>query len=529
MQSSAGQIAEFRSRFAWYRDRPVSFSHTFLAASPVDKKDPTKRHLGQIRWLKHANEAINVLVPGNRFGKSYVTAMKHIHKCIFRIGQPEPWDWSERYETISISVSADQAQIIFDAAKFLLSTPQAKPLIKRIYATPFPRIIFFNGAVMHCRSAHDDGKYIDGHAYRYVSVDEAGHFKNELKKLINGVVLMRMAGGGDLDLIGTPKGFGDLFWYANRGLRGVKGYYTQRGSIYDNPFLNEEDIKMRDQLLASADPRLREQVLYGAFVSDEGMAFTQDQLEQAFVDGMPAHVEPIPGHRYVQAWDLARQTDWTVGVTFDVTTRPYRMVDFVRLQKVPWETIYNTIKMRAREYNVLRPVIDATGPGGDVIEEELVKRGIFVDPVKTTNLAAKLNMINTLQTAMDDGRQVIGKRTVLDEAGIPRDVPDLEPPGGEWGLIRMPPITEFVDEFGVYQIKDKDLQTDTVMAVALAIGSIYDGSVLYEPLLNVGIFGPEEGGAYGGEVRMTREVNESDVYGLAADKIGRAMADLDGS
>lgn len=143
-------------------------------------------------------------------------------------------------------------------------------------------------------------------------------------------------------------------------------------------------------------------------------------------------------------------------------------------------------------YKVLTPAIDATGPGGDVIEEELTKRGIYTDPVRTTNLAAKLNLINTLQTAMDEGRQVVGERIVIDEAGAPRSVPDLEPPGGTWGLIRMPPIPEMVDEFGVYEIDDKKLQTDTVMAVALAIGQIYDGALLGEPIIGSSMYdGPE--------------------------------------
>lgn len=462
-------------------DQSAKFVHKFLAKTP-------RGHKGQITWLTKANAPINVLIPGNRFGKSVVEAMRHIHHCVFKVGIENP-KRSTDYETISVSVSADQAEIVFNEAKRLLSTPQAKPLVKRIYATPFPRIVFYNGSVMHCRSAHDDGKYIDGHAYRLVSIDEAGWLKNELKKLMNGVIVMRLAGGGMIDLIGTPKGYTDLYWYANRGLRGVPGYYTQRGSIYDNPYLSEEDLKLRDELLAQADPRLREQVLYGAFVSDGGMAFTQDQLDQAFVEGMPAHQDYVPGHRYIQAWDLGRRTDYTVGVTFDVTKRPYTMVDFVRLNKVPWEHIYGLIRRKQVEYNVHMPTIDATGPGGDVVEEELTKRGVFVDARRTESLAQKTNLVNTLQSALDEGRQAIGTRIELDEAGFPRQVPDMEPPGGDWGLIRMPPIPQLLDEFGGYELDDKKLVQDCVMSVALAVGSVYDGSNLDEPVA---------GGLYGG-------------------------------
>lgn len=471
--AKAAEFGRWLRRFAPLSEA-AKFAHTFLSKSP-------RGHNGQIRWLTKADQSINTLVPGNRFGKSVVEAMRHIHHNVFKVGVADPRR-STPYQTISVSVSADQAEIVFEEAKILLSTPQAKPLVKRIYATPFPRIVFYNGSIMHCRSAHDDGKYIDGHAYRLVSIDEAGWLKNDLKKLMNGVIIMRLAGGGMIDLIGTPKGMTELYWYANRGLRKVPGYYTQRGSIYDNPFLSEDDLKIRDQLLAQADPRLREQVLYGSFVSEAGMAFTQDQLDQAFVDGLPAHVPFRDGRRYVQAWDLGRRSDWTVGVTFDVTSPPYQLVDFVRLNKVPWEHIYQLIGLKRAEYGVHLPVIDATGPGGDVVEEELTKRGTPVDAVRTSSAAQKLDLVNTLQSAMDEGRRTVGVRTVLDEAGFVREIPDLELSGAsEWGLLRMPPITQLVDEFGSYELDDKKLVQDCVMAVALAIQSVYDGRLLDKP------------------------------------------------
>jgi hypothetical protein len=470
---------------------PVFFVNALLVRKTRAEIDGFKvRHKGQEDWLRNSNQPINVLVPGNRFGKSTVEAMKHLWKGFTKDGfRGNRADWmAAPYETISVSVSADQAGIVYGFVKELARSPAFAPFVVRTRETPFPHVVLWNGSIIHCRSAHDDGKYIDGHGYQYVSVDEAG-WVPRLKKLMNGVIIMRLAGGGMIDLIGTPKGYTDLYWYANRGLRGVPGYYTQRGSIYDNPYLSAEDLKIRDELLAQADPRLREQVLYGSFVSDTGMAFTQDQLDQCFVEGMPAHQDAVRERKYVQAWDLGRRTDYTVGVTFDVTEEPYRMVDFVRLNKVPWEHIYDLIRRKAVEYSVHMPVIDATGPGGDVIEEELTKRGLFVDAVRTESLSQKTNLVNTLQSALDYGRQAIGVRVELDEAGFPRQVPDMEPTGGKWGLIRMPPIPQLLDEFGGYELDDKKLVQDCVMSVALAIGSVYDGSVLDRPV---------EGGLYGG-------------------------------
>lgn len=444
-------------------------------------------HPGQITWLNKANQNINVLVPGNRWGKSTVIAMRHIWHNLFKVGLP-PMSKQEfklaRYETMSTAMSADQAEIVFRDAQRMLRHPSVAPLVKNMYETPFPRIEFLNGSVMHCRSSHDGARYIDGHQYRFLSVDEAGWMK-DLKRLINNVYMMRLAGGGMIDLIGTPKGYGDLYWYYLRGQRGQDGYYSQRGSIFDNPHLSPEDLKMRDRLLSEADPKLRDQVLYGAFVDEEGLAFSSDQIENATDREMPEEQAPKKGHRYITAWDLGRINDWTVGVTLDITRRPWTLVRYERLNRVPWEVIYGRISATRKLYGTRWVTIDATGPGGDVIEEELTKRGVPLDPVKVSTRSIKLDLINKMQTALDEGRQVTEVLPSVDLAtGQKIMVPVFEEPGeGEWGLLRMPYISQLQDELGIYQLDDKELVQDSVFALALAIGAAYDMEYMTAPAL----------------------------------------------
>lgn len=443
---------------------PVLFCNTFL---------PKKPHPGQVQWLRNSVQNINTLVPGNRWGKSTIIAEKHIWKCVFKVGVKAKtraeWKAAE-YETISIAMSADQAAIVFKEAKKLLKDSPLRVLVKAMRSTPFPHIIFANGSVMHCRSAHDDGKYIDGHAYRYLSIDEAGWI-SMLKSLMTNVIVMRLAGGGEIDLIGTPKGYGDLYFYYERGQRGTKGYYSQRGSIYDNPHLPVEDIRMRDQLLMSADPKIRRQVLEGEFVDFTGLAFTRDQRDNAFDPSMSQNEAYIEGHRYWVAFDLGRLTDFTVGIVLDVTKAPWRVVNYTRLNKVAWEEIYATIDRVTKEYHCRFARIDATGPGGDVIEEEMTKRGIRVDPFKTSTRASKMDIINGLQSAFDEGRQVTGHSESIDDNGTIIVHPVLEEPGeGNWGLLRLPCISQLMDELGIYSIDDKRIPfTDSVIALALVV------------------------------------------------------------
>lgn len=457
---------------------------------------PKKPHPGQAKWLRNSNAAINVLVPANRWGKSTVIAMKHIHKCLFKVGlaeglSKEQW-MAAPYETISVAASADQAEIVHKEARRLLGSPVMKPFVAGYRTTPFPHIKFYNGAVFHCRSAHDDGKYIDGHAYRYLSIDEAGWI-DDLKRLMNGVIIMRLAGGGEIDLIGTPKGYNDLYFYFDRGTRGVEGYYAQRGTIWENPFLPPEDIKMRDRLLSTGDPKLREQVLYGEFVDFAGLAFNRDQLDQAFDPDLPLEQPYVEGREYVVAWDLGRQTDFTVGIVLDVTEKPWTLVKYVRLNRVAWEEIYKQIESVRAEYHCRFAHIDATGPMGDVVEEELTKRGTPVWGIRTSNRAGKVDLINTLQNALDEGRQAIGTYETIDENGRAVAHPQLEDAGGTWGALRLPLHVQLMDEMGIYRFDDKKLVQDSVIALALATSAAYDREAVREPVMG-GLYGAGRSG-----------------------------------
>ena len=492
---------EGRALWARCAKDPVLFANVFL---------PKKPHPGQVLWLHSSTQSINTLVPGNRWGKSTIIAEKHIWKCVFKQGitvrTKKEWKEAE-YETISVAMSADQAAIVFKEAKKLLKDSPLRVLVKAMRSTPFPHIIFANGSVFHCRSAHDDGKYIDGHAYRYLSIDEAGWIPN-LKSLMTNVIVMRLAGGGEIDLIGTPKGYNDLYFYYERGQRGTKGYYSQRGSIYDNPYLPAEDIRMRDQLLMSADPKIRRQVLEGEFVDFSGLAFTRDQRDNAFDPSLSQNEPYIEGHRYFVAFDLGRQTDFTVGIVLDVTRRPWRMVNYTRLNKVAWEEIYATIDRVTKEYHCRFARIDATGPGGDVIEEEMTKRGIRVDAFKTTTRASKLDIINGLQSALDEGRQVTGFSETIDDNGVVIVHPVLEEPGeGDWGMLRLPCISQLMDEMGIYAIDDKNIPfTDSVMALALVVDLAREMEGVGAPAIGGMYWSPEQETASAARAKV-EEVN----------------------
>jgi hypothetical protein len=152
---------------------------------------------------------------------------------------------------------------------------------------------------------------------------------------------------------------------------------------------------------------------------------------------------------------------------------------------VAWEEIYATIDRVRQMYRCKFARIDATGPQGDIIEEEMVKRGFPVDPYKTSTRAQKLDLINGLQSALDEGRAVIGEFETKDDNGVVFRHPILEEPGqGDWGLLRLPCIAQLMDEVGVYSLDDKNIPfTDSVMSLALVSSLAREMEGLSAPVL----------------------------------------------
>jgi hypothetical protein len=240
----------------------------------------------------------------------------------------------------------------------------------------------------------------------------------------------------------------------------------------------------------SADPKMRQQVLYGDFVDFTGLAFTRDQRDNAFDPALREHVKYKEGQKYVAAWDLGRTTDFTVGIVLDITRRPWHLVSYTRLNRVSWEEIYATIERVAKEYHLNYSTIDATGPQGDIIEEELTKRGTMVYGYKSSTKSLKVELINNLQTALDEGRTAVDFVTEVDENEHTTVIPVLQDPGTGWGLLRLPTITQLMDEMGVYSLDDKDIPfTDSVMSLALAVNAAYEAEGLTAPVVG-SVYGP---------------------------------------
>ena len=230
---------------------------------------------------------------------------------------------------------------------------------------------------------------------------------------------------------------------------------------WTNPFLKPDEIaKARLDL---PDAVFRQE--YGAeFVAFAGQVFKPELVEACWVDarglepgrwacvhcgqeqtgtreqglGPSACVrdgQPMQPRRYLTAYDLAKEQDWTVGLTLDVTERPAQIVAFERYHQVPWPEVARRMKTRFSAYPG-RMRYDHTGLGQSF--------GGFLDvpaePIDFTP-ARKTAMVTALLLCL------------------------------ERGFIRGPKTGDGIEtlwrELKLYRWSDRDITQDTVMAAAM--------------------------------------------------------------
>ena len=180
---------------------PIYFARAFLGLEP---------HPGQARWLKESNGLENALVTGNRWGKSEIQAVKLLHRALFQIRSVN-YDKKDYYRCANVSITQDQAGIIFEKALTLIS--HSKPLqamVKSVKQTPFPHIELKNGSEIWARSTHNKGEHLLGHDFDYINFDEAA-YEPYGEWVVDGVIKLRLADRqGTLDFSSTPNG---LNWF----------------------------------------------------------------------------------------------------------------------------------------------------------------------------------------------------------------------------------------------------------------------------------------------------------------------------
>ena len=174
-------------------------------------------HDGQVDWVTNANGTINLLLTGNRWGKTSVCTIRHLHCLFFKIGAEHRYTvggeidpqslFRLRYRTIHCAGLYETAEMVYDD---LVTMVRDNPRLGAWIKQPIPKtkpatVEFLNGSRWLFRTLGDHGEGIDGNSFYLITIDEAG-WEPRLAQIVDNVARIRVADvGGRLDLVGTAK------------------------------------------------------------------------------------------------------------------------------------------------------------------------------------------------------------------------------------------------------------------------------------------------------------------------------------
>ncbi len=351
-------------------------------------------HDGQKAWLKNSWCRENVLATGNRWGKSFVAAVKIVHHALYRPRKLK-FDAGGRYRIVVASITQEQANIVFNqVVRLVRQSPLLEPLVTVIAKTPYPRLEFGNGATVEARSTQNRGEYLLGHDYDLFIFDEVA-FESDPEYVVEEVIQMRLADReGKLDLVSTPNGRNWFYRRAREVIEGKRDGYFQTGDSRENMHISRDFLD--DRLKYFSERRVQQNIM-GQFVDAGG-----EILKGEYVDAALSRYEEIEqtfkdnkGVLRLSGWDLARKRTATVGITIEATEGLVRVVCLERFKMFDWNVIIEKIKQRQLEYPG-QLIVDATGLGDVVVEQlkEFNPTAVIFTPATKAELLTNVELMH---------------------------------------------------------------------------------------------------------------------------------------
>lgn len=320
-------------------------------------------HEGQDFWLKKSVKVVNVLKPGNQWGKTTIEAIKHIYQacCKPQLDRFNPsYDvWIRTlYRTLNfgktyeVSKGVQEAIVDIVEGQYLLPTGEFNTSLLKGWAikknvepggSQLPKVLWFNRSETLIRSYDDLGSAFKRLKLAFVSGDECGDIP-ELTLFLTGTLMPRVAFyRGTIDLVGTaqPKGleYETLAESIEQEIAEVGIEESNRfiisfnsfpdlASVYTNKFMPRGAIEDIEKV---ADPELKKQIIYGIHVNMGDKLYSFDEVKQVFTDDLKYNQEsgfsiaPQENKFYVFATDLAASQDETSCTCIEYNNRIERL------------------------------------------------------------------------------------------------------------------------------------------------------------------------------------------------------------
>lgn len=312
-------------------------------------------HNGQKKYLRQVarkTDRIYILSCGNRWGKSVLVSIIQLWHLYYKFGIPVPvneesqlsWE-SVEYRTANIAPHSANTEAVFKTIQAIMTSSfQIKDdrgfrnndciigwwyLPDRTLNTPPYKQFFANNSYIEHRSlGADQGDSLQGKPYGLITYDEGGrsdHLENEIEDAI----LPRLFDWrAPLHIISTPSqdSKSTLHYYKmyQDGKAGINQTWTMEGSLDDNSFFTIEEIEAQKDLYRGSP--LYEQVINGKFVFGGDTLFQWEDILEALDDTLNDGIRREEGHKYHIGTDTAIGHDEMVHYVLDTTSKPYRIV-----------------------------------------------------------------------------------------------------------------------------------------------------------------------------------------------------------
>jgi hypothetical protein len=264
--------------------------------------------------------------------------------------------------------------------------------------------------------------------------------------------LRRLSTGGQLWIIGTSTE--GLTAFADRWEAGNPEAPDRKRDSYSVRISTRENIgwgidqTMFDRIVANMPQDLIPQNIDGQFIQGRSAFFSSKSVDESFVTTLEERALAVKDHRYVSGVDPAISFDSTWVIVLDATADGHGTGVYADRHRgrATGPLIASLATAAHQAYNMpgvsqCETGIDATGFGGKMFRDLL-----YIQPVRSIEFGGtrgrKLKLLNTLKGALENGK-----------LRFPRT--------GRWLELRRQLLG--------YKLDDRHIETDAVMALAVAV------------------------------------------------------------
>ena len=415
------------------------------------------------------------LAAGNRAGKTLAVTVAHFHATFFKLGMKPPRVLSQRslvqwsampYEWYHFGIAQETSELAYiEIVRLLQGIHEAQadgcPLTNELggpvaqwdkkYRGEYLWLRLhpvFGGGNIHYRTTGEKAIGSLGKDMNGISYDEGGfdpYFDFVVSEVLHN---RRLSTGGQLWIVGTATE--GLTAFADHWYKGDPDAPDRKPDSMSLRMSTRENVgygidrTMFERLISNMPPELVPQNIDGLFLEGRSSFFAQSAVDQMFKSELPEVQQALKGHHYLQGADPAISYDSTWSIVLDGTKAPAVGVLASRhtgrtTTSVVAAMVTNNHQSYTGDGFRCATGVDTTGMGGAMFRDALP---ISVRSVEFGGTRGrKLKLLGNLKTAIEQGKLVF-------------------PRHGLWLQLRRQLLG--------YRLNDKGLQTDAVMALAVA-------------------------------------------------------------